>query len=141
MIKRLPLLTGALTILAWFLISNHCILDAAMSPPAPESAAGQDDCCPMHASKTPAPAQPKRQNDDVQVCCKNLPAPALKNVRLLAAFAAPLLAIVSDRHDISASKRDERQSLCLDTGPPKAFSFSELVLQRSLLAHAPPSVA
>jgi hypothetical protein len=28
----------------------------------------------------------------------------------------------------------------LDTGPPGATSFAELVLQRSILAHAPPIV-
>jgi hypothetical protein len=28
--------------------------------------------------------------------------------------------------------------LLLDTGPPGAFSFAELILQQSLLAHAPP---
>jgi hypothetical protein len=28
--------------------------------------------------------------------------------------------------------------LLLDTGPPAARSFAELILQRSLLAHAPP---
>ena len=27
---------------------------------------------------------------------------------------------------------------CLDTGPPNRFSFAELVLQESMLAHAPP---
>jgi len=138
--RNLRTLTGTLTILAWFLISNHCILDAVMSAPAPESAVAPDECCPMHASKTPAPVQPKKQND-ARVCCKNLPAPALKKTQLLASFVAPLLAVVSDRHDIIESKRDERPSLCLDTGPPKTFSFSELVLQRSLLAHAPPSIA
>jgi hypothetical protein len=31
--------------------------------------------------------------------------------------------------------------LFLDTGPPDAHSFAELILQRSLLAHAPPSPA
>jgi hypothetical protein len=30
--------------------------------------------------------------------------------------------------------------LLLDTGPPGAFSFAELILQQSLLAHAPPFV-
>jgi hypothetical protein len=138
--KRLPLWTGALTILAWFLISNHCILDAVISAPTPASAVAQDECCPMHTSKTPAPAQPKKQGDG-RVCCKNLPATALKKTQLLASFVAPLLAIASDRHDIFEGKRDESLSLCLDTGPPKAFSFSELVLQRSLLVHAPPSIA
>jgi hypothetical protein len=28
--------------------------------------------------------------------------------------------------------------MLLDTGPPGAFSFAELILQQSLLAHAPP---
>ena len=32
-------------------------------------------------------------------------------------------------------------SLSLDTGPPGARTFAELILQRSLLAHAPPIVA
>jgi hypothetical protein len=31
--------------------------------------------------------------------------------------------------------------LLLDTGPPGAFSFAELILQQSLPAHAPPSRA
>ena len=31
--------------------------------------------------------------------------------------------------------------LLLDTGPPGAFSFAELILQQSLLAHAPPFLA
>src|SRR6266508_473132 len=31
--------------------------------------------------------------------------------------------------------------LSLDTGPPGVRSFAELILQQSLLAHAPPSLA
>jgi hypothetical protein len=37
--------------------------------------------------------------------------------------------------------RDALAPLLLDTGPPDAHSFAELILQRSLLAHAPPTVA
>ena len=36
--------------------------------------------------------------------------------------------------------RDTLAPLLLDTGPPEAHSFAELILQRSLLAHAPPTV-
>jgi hypothetical protein len=32
-------------------------------------------------------------------------------------------------------------SAALDTGPPGAFSFAELILQQSLRAHAPPFLA
>jgi hypothetical protein len=37
--------------------------------------------------------------------------------------------------------RNAQAPLSLDTGPPHAHSFTELILQRSLLAHAPPHVA
>jgi hypothetical protein len=37
--------------------------------------------------------------------------------------------------------RDALAPLLLDTGPPDAHSFAELILQRSLLAHAPPFLA
>ncbi len=132
-------LIGSVTVVAWFVISNHCVIDAAISAPTAASI-HHDDCCPMDANKPAAPTQPKKQGD-AQVCCKNLPATALKGSQPLASFVAPLLAIVSDRHDVFESKREENLSLCLDTGPPKAVSFSELVLQRSLLVHAPPSIA
>ena len=137
--KRLPLLTGAITVLAWFLISNHCILDAAFSMPVPATAIAQDECCPMHAANPPTQKEPRKE--DAPVCCKNLPATALKTTRPVVSFVPPLLAILFDRHDIFGCKRGEGLSLCLDTGPPKAFSFAELVLRRSLPVHAPPSLA
>jgi hypothetical protein len=133
------LLIGGVTLLAWFAISNHCVIDAAMSAPT-AAPVHHDDCCPMHANKPAAPAQPKKQGDG-QVCCKNLPATALKGSQPLASFIAPLLTILFDRHDLFQGARDELPSLCLDTGPPNALSFSELVLQQSLRAHAPPSIA
>jgi hypothetical protein len=137
--RNARLFIGSVTLLAWFAISNHCVIDAAISAPAATSV-HQDDCCPMHASTPTPPAQPKREGD-AQVCCKNLPATAIKGARPLASFVAPLLTILFDRQDLFDDGRVELPSLCLDTGPPNALSFSELVLQRSLPVHAPPSIA
>jgi hypothetical protein len=39
-----------------------------------------------------------------------------------------------------AHSRAALAPLFFDTGPPGAHSFAELILQRSLLAHAPPSL-
>jgi hypothetical protein len=136
--RNMRLLIGSVTLLAWFAISNHCVIDAAISPPT--ATAVHDECCPMHASK-PAPPNQPRKTDDLQVCCKNLPATALKNAQPLVSFVAPLLAILFDRQDLFDGGRTELPSLCLDTGPPNALSFSELVLQRSLRVYAPPSIA
>ena len=44
-------------------------------------------------------------------------------------------------HRLLANFRDAPAPLLLDTGPPGAHSFAELILQRSLLAHAPPFLA
>ncbi len=113
------------------------MLDAAFSAPAAAPVDDQEDCCRMHGSKPVAPAQPKEQQT-LQVCCKNLPATALKPLQPLPFLVTPVLGLLSDPHDLFEGTREEFSSLCLDTGPPQAFSFSELVLQRSLLAHAPP---
>jgi hypothetical protein len=137
--RNARLLIGTLTMLAWFVISNHCMLDAAVSTPATAPVEKQDDCCRMHASKPTAPAQPKEQQG-LQICCKNLPATALKPLQPFASLATPFPIVLSDPHDLFEGSRDELPSLCLDTGPPEAFSFSELVLQRSLRAHAPPGL-
>jgi hypothetical protein len=136
--KNLRVFTGTVTMLAWFVISNHCMLDAAISPTV--EAVSPDDCCPMHASMPGHPAKPK-EDRGLQLCCKNLPATALKSSQHLFFFVASFLASYFDQDPIFAPGRDERPLLCLGTGPPGAFSFSELVLQRSLRAHAPPTVA
>ena len=136
--RNFRVLTGSITLLAWFVISNHCMLDAATS--AVPQVAAQNECCPMHATQTGAPAQPKEQNAP-QLCCKNLPATALKPLPSLALFIAPLLGTFFEPDRVVAPGRDDQPLLCLDTGPPGAFSFSELVLQQSLLTHAPPSFA
>jgi hypothetical protein len=138
LMRNFRVLTGSITMLAWFVISNHCMLDAAISPVTQVMA--QKECCPMHTSQPSAPAKPKEPGG-LQLCCKNLPAMAVKSLQVRAHVVAPLLGTFPEPDRVVAPGQDEQPLLCLDTGPPGAFSFSELVLQRSLLAHAPPSVA
>ncbi len=125
-----------ITISSWIAVSNHCAL-AAIAASASSPAA--DEQCPMHS-----PHKPAKQNDaGVMLCCKTLRALAaspaktfvrgivdLKNVDLVFAkfliFAPPKLSFSCET---------------LDTGPPGTSSFAESVLQRSILAHAPPSLA
>jgi hypothetical protein len=59
----------------------------------------------------------------------------------LLAMALPLLAVWRDTFQFGVLRERSCPLLCLDTGPPESSSFAELVLQRSLLAHAPPSFA
>ncbi len=113
--------------LAWTVASNHCAF-AALKSVAPNS----HSCC---AAKKPA----KQELPSLQ-CCEafNVPIPeqvtapqgqfhALKPVwtteESFAVSAPPPVATAVEFHE---------------TGPPGVFSFAESVLNRSLLAHAPP---
>ena len=123
----------AIVICSWFAISNHCAFAAmATKGDSPQAA------CPFHSK----PEKQKKQSSQVQ-CCKVLRAV----VPTIAKSWAPSERDVSDIHfpfedcRLLAHFRDALAPLLLDTGPPDAHSFAELILQRSLLAHAPPTVA
>jgi len=123
----------AIAICSWIAISNHCAF-AAM--------ATKDDsaqpACPFHSK----PEKQKKQSSQVE-CCKVLRAV----IPIVAKSWAPSERDFSDIHfpfedcRLLAHFRDKLAPLLLDTGPPGAHSFAELILQRSLFAHAPPTVA
>jgi len=129
--------TAALVAVSWLAVSNHCALGlAAIETHSSDAISAQThDCC---ASEVPG--QPKPAKDPATPCCKTLPAVSVSPVKSfetnvtisfggplacsMPTFATPRIAAVAYRF--------------LNTGPPGGRSFAESVLQRSLLAHAPP---
>ncbi len=120
-----------LAIAAWLVATNHCALADLTAP-----AAAEHEQCPGH--KTPADEQ-KEGECDGSSCCKGLSAPLAQAKNLggsdLTSFLRcsypPRCLHIVPPHRAAVV-------LELDTGPPAASSFAESVLQRSLLAHAPP---
>ena len=120
----------AIAICSWIAVSNHCAFAAVAS----EMHKAHTEC-PFHSK----PAKQKEQSSHVQ-CCKVLRAVVFAKTKNWARNDAkfcdanfPALAgafVVYSSRDVTP--------LLLDTGPPGAFSFAELILQQSLLAHAPP---
>jgi hypothetical protein len=117
---------------AWFAIANHCALGALqVSADAP-----MPSCHESPESKAPA----KHDEQENVECCKILRATLLTFAKPvgsldLAGFV-PFLLLATEipvRLQLPA-----RSPLELDTGPPCASTFAEIVLQRSILAHAPP---
>jgi hypothetical protein len=117
-------------ICSWFAISNHCAFTALATKTDSTE-------CPFHS-------KPKEKPSTGAQCCKVLRAVA----------SAPAKSWARD--DTKLSNADVCRDQCaftspyshpalvplsLDTGPPRVRSFAELILQRSLLAHAPPSLA
>jgi hypothetical protein len=120
-------------ICSWFAISNHCAF-AALATKTDAAPA-----CPFHSK----PAKQEKQSTGAQ-CCKVLRAVASVPAKGWARDDTKLSdsdGYQGERALVSASWQTTLVPLSLDTGPPGVRSFAELILQRSLLAHAPPSLA
>lgn len=119
----------------WFVLSNHCAL--AMGPTTVDA----HQCC---ESGKPASPEDQHSPSGTIICCKALQALTHDTAKVtnLKPDLSPVLLAVAWLMEF------ERQHECRpDLGarggtiPPLAISFIELVLQRSLLAHAPPALA
>ena len=122
-----------IAICSWIAVSNHCAFAAVAS----EIDKAQTEC-PFHSK----PAKQKEQSSQVQFC-KILRAVVFAKTkgwaRDDAKFCDASFPVRTDA--FVAYSLPSVSPLLLDTGPPDAFSFAELILQSSLLAHAPPFAA
>ena len=122
---------ASIAICAWFALSNHCVLTAASRPLTCENSEG----FPMHAHKQP----PKPSHSANLPCCKTLAATRVLAIPHVAknCFAIGQIEF-SDEQSLIFPSVHFTAGVVLDTGPPASATFAELVLQRSILAHAPP---
>jgi hypothetical protein len=120
----------AILFVSWLAISNHCVLAVITNQAKPVQSA-----CPFHSK----PVKPQPAPAGIQ-CCKILRAITTATAKAVAhalvdlphvdlAFA-PLICFAPAKFSFVVP--------AFDTGPPGATSFAELVLQRSIFAHAPP---
>ena len=123
----------AITICSWIALSNHCAFAAV----ATNTHSAQNEC-PFHSK----PAKQKEQSSQVQ-CCKVLRAVAFAKANCWARDDAKFsdADLCCAARALIASPQATLAPRFLDTGPPGAHSFAELILQRSLFVHAPPILA
>ncbi len=127
-------IVSAIAAIAWLLAANHCAVAALM--PARAVAANGHEHCPGHE----APA--KNNHGESMECCKTLSATAPVVAKDLVGYGAADFQSIDLPSAVPSPLRHQHETTRCewDTGPPRV-SFAELVLQRSLLAHAPPSFA
>ena len=122
------------TIVAWLSISNHCAVGAMVAAKT-QSPMAQMHC---HGSQ---PSPSKKSGEEEMPCCKVLRATLAGQGKIVQVASKDFLPvqswIVAELISATAAQ-GHRTPLELDTGPPFAGSFAESVLQRSILAHAPP---
>jgi len=130
---RMRCIGVVIAICSWIAVSNHCAFAAV----AMEIDKAQTEC-PFHSK----PAKQKKQSSQVQ-CCKVLRAVVFAKTKDWARDDAKFCDanFPVQRSVFVALSLPAVAPLLLDTGPPGAFSFAELILQRSLFTHAPPFVA
>ena len=129
---RMRCIGVVIAICSWIAVSNHCAFAAV----AMEIDKAQTEC-PFHSK----PATQKKQSSQVQ-CCKVLRAVVLAKTK---DWARDDTKFCDANFPVGAGAfvvypPQAVAPLLLDTGPPSAFSFAELILQQSLFAHAPPFV-
>lgn len=114
--------------------ANRCALvpadDEVAHAPSHAHASSHEDC----------PDHDMPGESDTQ-CCKTFPTAwiaAAKNLVAFDTFSFANHSYFTAAVQAVERARAELHSLELDTGPPLATTFVESVLQRSLLAHAPP---
>ncbi len=120
-------------LLSWLVLSNHCALgDVSKDPRAAQM---HSACC---GNQQPA-GEP--HDSAPQECCKSLnvlPAVTAK----IAVTTPPILVDLAALFAAAAVEVEAPRLLeWMDSGPPRASSFAEIVLQQSLLSHAPPRAA
>jgi len=125
--RTLPRFAVILAVLAaWVFASNHCAL-------ATLAAAVDEHACCHRTDSAPAP-------ESMTECCQALNAP------LPAVAAAPvshlyeLFPAWSEQTELPAVRDISLPAHFTPRGPPGVLAFAEQVLNRSLLAHAPPFV-
>jgi hypothetical protein len=119
-----------MAICSWFAISNHCAFASVTTKIHSEQTE-----CPFHSK----PAKQKPEPSQLQ-CCKILRAVVFAQKKSWARDDAKSFDVDLRVEDVTlvALLPNVQASSSLDTGPPGTRSFAELILQRSLLAHAPP---
>jgi len=119
------------TMVAWFSISNHCALGELI-------AKTHSAVTPMHChGNQPTPS--KKSSEEEMPCCKMLRATLIGEAKVVDVASKTFLQIQDwIVAELISAAETQLSPLELDTGPPFAGSFAESVLQRSILAHAPP---
>jgi hypothetical protein len=93
------------------------------------------NACPFHCQPGKTPPPPA----GIQ-CCKILRAvvPTITKGWARSDAGVSDADLYFEKLAFIANSQSATSPLLLDTGPPGARSFAELILQRSILAHAPP---
>ena len=121
-------------LLSWLVVTNHCALGFMQ---AALSAKGEH----AHCHARPSDDGQKAPADGMRECCRVIKASLASKTDFQFETAQLQLQAFILLDVLCAPEGDLAPAFIHDYGPPRAISFAESVLQRSLLSHAPPTRA
>jgi hypothetical protein len=120
-------MTACVSMLAWLCMTNHCAL-ASLTMQETHS------CCHSDGGAKDHPRSPQNLQ-----CCGTV-APSLPaHLAIPAAKLFEIRAAWLEAADLLRPASESCVELAFTTGPPPGQSFLEVILSRSMPAHAPPS--
>ena len=125
-------LVVALLMVAWLVASNHCAF--GLMKRTSQTTANHATC---HSCKS-EPSKPQPASGGDRECCKALQGLPADTAKVEAKYDTALFALLDFALTAVPSAVAAQAVLACDTGPPRALSFAERILQRSVLSHAPP---
>ncbi|MGI8958138.1 MAG: hypothetical protein ACR2II_14685 [Chthoniobacterales bacterium] len=127
-------LIALLTMAAWLVAFDHCALAGILIQPVATTAV--QESCPGHSQPE------KQQNQSELPCCKSLAA-TIAPLKISAGYDTTsfVVQLFFPADSLLLRGNSEPRIDEIDTGPPEADTFAESVLQRSILAHAPPRLS
>jgi hypothetical protein len=138
------LVISLITLVSLLVATNHCAIEGqfgrsvALAPTNVSETAG---CAQCAGNSLPSGDKSHHAQQALMACCKSLQAIVSNATTDVPAFDADSFARPTDLPDWKSERGDRERSATnvqWDTGPPKVSSFAELVLQHSILSHAPP---
>ena len=125
-------LVVALLMTAWLVASNHCAF--GLMQRTAQTTATHATC---HSCKS-EPSKPQPASGGDRECCKALQGLPADTAKVEAKYDTTLFVLLDFVMTVVPSAVAAQPAVACDTGPPRALSFAERILQRSVLSHAPP---
>ena len=122
----------ALLMTAWLVASNHCAF--GLMQRTSQTAATHATC---HSCKS-EPSKPQPASGGDRECCKALQGLPADTAKVEAKYDTTLFALLDFVMTAVPLAVAAPPVVARDTVPPRALSFAERILQRSVLSHAPP---
>jgi hypothetical protein len=127
-------LVVALMLLSWLVVTNHCalgLMQAALSAKAEHA----------HCHASTSDNGQKAPADGMRECCRVIKASVTDTPEFKFDAAKLQIQAFVILSALVAPVESSAPAFIHDHGPPRVISFAEGILQRSLLSHAPPTLA